>query len=421
MQSHSHIFVPSIKKDVSYCSICSKLSYKGIPSNTLSLKSASRLDLDPLLMKFKPIASICNHNSRNNINYLEYKIKAIIKLKYLTINFGLKSMLFYRALNLLNQIFLENELPVDIIDSIASVCFLLVVEYNECCVPSVVEEDLTNNDKELLYINNSNKEGTKHKSNLRGLFSFIKKNVYNYNYLEVSCLKYLNYDLGRYSAYDYLILFFELGIFFSKEKVNIKNKLKYCINILDLIIYDKKSCYFSQYTFAMSIIKVALENDNFFNKSIFKHIYGVDLSKTKYIKCSNLIKNILNKSINNYFNKNFFNALNNLLYLYNQRENDNKIKGKEIHEEEKNENNKNNNIIFYKYNRRLDIGQLNDNHIIKSNNYNNNIFHINNLSSYSNYNKYFNCINNNFNLYNSDNNYFFSYINNQNNYIKNFQ
>ena len=222
MQAHSHTPAPSTKKDVSYCSICSKLSYRRIQSNALSLKSSIRFNLDPLTMKFKPFASIFNHKSENNIKYIKNKIKTITKLKYLTTILGLKSMLFYKALNLVNQIFLENDLPIDIIDNVASVCLLLVVEYNECCVHLGLKENLTEDEIDFLYLKNSGKEGTRHKSNLRGLFSYIKKNVYNYNILEVLCLKYLNYDLGRYSAYDYLILFFELGIFFSEEKVDIK-------------------------------------------------------------------------------------------------------------------------------------------------------------------------------------------------------
>jgi hypothetical protein len=40
----------------------------------------------------------------------------------------------------------------------------------------------------------------------------------------------------------------------------------------------------------MSIIKVVLENNNYFDKDIYKYIYGVDLSKKKYINCSNMIK-----------------------------------------------------------------------------------------------------------------------------------
>ena len=143
------------------------------------------------------------------------------------------------------------------------------------------------------------------------------------------------------------------------------------------------------------------------------------MSKSKYVKCSNLIKKILDKSINEYFNKNFFNIWNNLLYLYNQREFSNKSKRKEIHEEEKNEYNENKANITYKYDKNLNADKLNDNHIIITNNNN---FDINNLTNYCSYNNYFKCIDNNFNLYNSDNNNFFLNKNNQDNYcIKNFQ
>ena len=103
--------------------------------------------------------------------------------------------------------------------------------------------------------------------------------------------------MGKYTAYDYLILFFQLGLFFCEENVDLVEKLKYCVKILDYIVLNKSSCDFSQYTFAMSIIKIVLENDNFFDKNIFKYIYGVDLSKKKYINCSNLIKNILNLAV----------------------------------------------------------------------------------------------------------------------------
>lgn len=67
-----------------------------------------------------------------------------------------------------------------------------------------------------------------------------------------------------------------------KENINILDKLKYCINILDFITINKKSCDYSQYTLAMSIIKVVLENNNYFDKDIYKYIYGVDLSKKIY-------------------------------------------------------------------------------------------------------------------------------------------
>ena len=47
MHSHSHLFIPTTKKDVEYCKICSSLSYKGIFSKNLSIKSNNRFNVDP--------------------------------------------------------------------------------------------------------------------------------------------------------------------------------------------------------------------------------------------------------------------------------------------------------------------------------------------------------------------------------------
>ena len=45
---HNHIFIPSSKKDVCYCKICQKLSYKGIVSQSLLLKYNSKFNINPL-------------------------------------------------------------------------------------------------------------------------------------------------------------------------------------------------------------------------------------------------------------------------------------------------------------------------------------------------------------------------------------
>ena len=465
---HSHIFVPSTKKDICYCKICSQLSYKGKICQTLPITNYNRFNVDPLKIKFRPISAVTNYKLESHIKYLENKSKGISKIKFLTNNFGLKSMILYKSISFMNQIYLENEISIENIDSIASLCVLLVTEYNECCLPPLFEEYLTKNENDILYhsyikkISNNNirnnelvqimnnNEIIKSKSNLNGLFYYIKKNVNNFKYWEILCLKYLNYDLGKYTAYDYLILFFKLGIFFCEEEINIIDKLKYCIKILDCIINDKKSCNFSQYTFAMSIIKVVLENDNFFDKKIFKYIYGVDLSKKKYINCSNLIKNILSISINIDNSKKFFNNLNNLLnynqlnfqqiynnkfisnfptqqinffngnnLLLNERLNDNYLfKGVNIYknnseEEEKmpqknnieinncNHNNLGNNGVIFK---QFQTPIINNNHIFFNNNIINNNININN-----NFELNKNFVNKNFNF---NNNYYFYNINN---------
>ena len=342
---NSHILIQSKMEGIFYCEKCGKLSYKGKLCQNLPFKCINTFNLDPLTLKYHPISTIANYNIPSHIKYLECKNKGISKIKSLTTNFGLKSMILYKAINFMNQIFLENtNVPLDYIDIIASLCVLLVTDYNECCIPSIFEEYLTKDEKDILfgYNNDSNdnyevnsnnnglipfkeREGKiKHKSNSEGLFRYIKKNVNNFKYWEIMCLKYLNYDLGKYTAYDYLILFFQLGLFFCEENIDIINKLKYCVQILDYIILNKSSCDFSQYTFAMSIIKIVLEKDNFFDKKVFKYIYGVDLSKKKYIHCSNLIKNILNfavkidsiKSLNYMINFNKINNSNNYNHIY---------------------------------------------------------------------------------------------------------
>ena len=237
MEPHSHIFIPSTKKEVSFCKTCSILSYKEKAAQILPIKAYSRFNIDPLTMKFKPISLVTDYTLPNHLEFLEYKNKAYLKIRFLVNTFGLKSMIFYKSICFLNQIFLENDLPKEFIDNIASLCVLFVTEYNECAIPSIIKENLTKNENDILYHYNKNyKEGEKHKSNLRGLFGYIKKHVNNYKYWEVLCIKYLNYYLERYSAYDYLILFFKLGIFFCEEKLNIIDRLKFCINILDLII-----------------------------------------------------------------------------------------------------------------------------------------------------------------------------------------
>mgnify|MGYP002624941917 CR=1 FL=1 len=462
---HSHIFLPSSKKDVYYCKLCNKLSYKDIFGQNIPIcHNYNRFNLDPLNLKFKPITYNYDDKIQNKIKYLECKYKGISKIEFLTKNFGLKSMIFYKSICFMNKIFLENEISIDNIDNVASLCVLLVAEFNESCIPSIFEECLTQEESDILYhqilnnnsnkINNENK--IRHKLNLYGLFSYIKKTVNNFRFWQILCLKYLNYDLEKYSAYDYLILFFKLGIFFCEKDINIVEKLNYSLQILDLIILDKNSGCFNQYTFAMSIIKLVMENDYFFDKKIFKYIYGVDLSKKKYINCSNLIKSILNVSINNEFSKILFNNINNSLnfnqinlsQIYNlsnilSQQNQNLICGmkkesniyigfnncnnnnKNIQNEEIGHKNNSNETNFCNYNnlecKKIDfdrfnsiINNINNNNIIINNNININNFDFNFFD-----NKYNNFVDNN--KIQNNNNYFFNNINELVNCIPNFQ
>ena len=438
---NNHIFVPSSKKDILYCKECQKLSFNGNISQ--SLNCHFKFDIDPLSLKFIPFSSIVNYKSLYHLKYIENKNIGISKINFLVNKFGLKSMVFYRAISLMDQIYLENQVSIESIENIACICVLLVIEFNECCL-SNKGDDIIKKEKEILfrpYFENNHK---KNKANITGLFHYIKNNINNYDYWEVLCLKYLNYDLGKYSAYDYLILFFGLGIFFCKETIDIIDKLNTCLRILDYIINDSKSCNYSQYILAMSIIKVAFEEKKYFDKKIFKKIYGVDLSKKKYINCSNMIKVILNMalnyqlysiicSFNSLKNINSCNYINNSPYLINgfinsdeqtyyaneKRKNKNKRNKKNNKCKEHIYNNKcNNKIIIIDSNLNNESRNKfkcdsvhknffvnNHNKIIINNNFINNSININNYNFYfQNYLKKNNYNVNTFDINNNNNN-----------------
>ena len=312
---HNHTFIPSSKKDISYCKICQKLSYKGIISQ--SLNCHFKYNMDPLTLKFKPFSNITNYKSIHHLKYIKNKKIGIEKIKFLIYEFGLKPMIFYKSISLLDEIYLQNEVSIENIEIIACICVLLATEFNGCCVPDK-EDNSNKKENDILFHSSFNCINNRKKTNIFGLFQYIKNNLSNYMYWEVLCLKYLNYDLGKYSAYDYLILFFGLGIFFCEDTIDIISKLNNCLMILDLIINDPKSCDYSQYIITMSIIKLAFEGEKCFDKKIFKNIYGIDLSKKKYINCSNMIRDILKVTFNCNFNVNYNNSiLNNCNYINN--------------------------------------------------------------------------------------------------------
>ena len=310
----SHIFIPSSSKQgIFYCKRCQKLSYKGIISQSLAFKFNIKLNMDPLTLKFVPFTKITNYKLDNHVAYIKNKAKGISNIIYLINHFGLNSMILYKAINLMDLIYLENEISIDNINTISTICIFLSIQFNECC-KLYNKYDYYNKNEIIFHSSFGNNKLNKNKPNINGFFQYIKNNINNFKYWEVLCLKYLNYDLRKSSAYDYLLLFFRLGIIFYEEKIDVNSKFNICLEILDYIINDSKSCNFSQYILAMSIIKVAFEFEKYFDKNIFKIIYGVDLSKKKYIDCSNMIKNILSLKIQN--NTNYNNNYNLLNIIY---------------------------------------------------------------------------------------------------------
>ena len=267
---HMHNNIKTKKEKISYCSICSILSYDNIPLLSIPSMTTKNLSLNPFEFKFKPYIFKINNQNSYQIKYLQYRKNAINFLKIQSNFFSFPKIIFYKALYNLDFIYLNNNLPVEMIEKNSLICLYLTLKFNERC------------------INNNLFDFTNFKSNILKI-EFFKQS-------EILCLKCLDYDLGKYSTFDYINLFFSLGVIYSnKIKGNIDiNKLYYtCLNYLDYVIEDNNSLNFSSYILALSIIKFVLENNNFFNSEIFYKIYGVDFKKEKYILCEKFLNLIL--------------------------------------------------------------------------------------------------------------------------------
>ena len=78
----SHEFKDSIKPDVKYCVNCGCLSYKNIPSKTISfsLSNDNIFKMDTLTLKYKPISLKINLTSIHHTNYIAHRKIGLSKI-----------------------------------------------------------------------------------------------------------------------------------------------------------------------------------------------------------------------------------------------------------------------------------------------------------------------------------------------------
>ena len=262
-----HHFHQSKKSNVLYCSKCFCLSYKKKTLLSISSNLIKSFSMDPLLLKFKPNKYIIDRRNNYTITYLNSRKYAINFLKIESEFFSFPKEIFHKALNYIDNIYLHNNISINIIEKICSVCLFYSVQFNDC----------------YLFKNN--------KSDLERFNSYIKNK--KFENIKSLCIKCLNYDLGKYSILDYINLFFSLGLFYKENNSNICNIYYSCINYLDTIIEDNNSLEFSSYITAITIIKKILEIYNCLDYEIFDEIYGIQLFKKKYILCENNLNIIL--------------------------------------------------------------------------------------------------------------------------------
>ena len=277
-----HIYKHTRKKDVSYCIICGCLSYKNIPSLLFQFNNNYEIGFDPLLLKFHHSKKTIDYSNNSNIQYISIRYLGINHIKMLSTYFSISKTLTHKAINYLDQIYLNDPtISLDLIEKISSVCLLLAVKFNECCT---MESQI----------------------NIGDFIHLLSSKINNLNEIEILCLKTLNYELGIYSSYDFINLFFSLGLIFPNytninsncKDSNVMNMYLKCINILEVIIDDYRSLEFTQYNIAISIIAMGVSDSKFFSIETFKYIYGINLLKEKYVKCQLDLKSIY---LNNYY------------------------------------------------------------------------------------------------------------------------
>jgi hypothetical protein len=235
------------------------------------------MDIDPLILKYKPISLKIDFSLVSHKNYMNDRKKGLSKIYYLSNYFKLDRMIKYKAIGLMDQIYLNNEdVSIENIEAISSICVLLSIEFNDCYNNSNNIKLSIYNDipKSNLIIDNNDF----YINNKKALFQYIRKEINSIMYWQSYCLKKLVYNLGKYTSFDYINLFFDLGIVFTKKEVDIINMYESCFNILEAIIGNQYFCKYNQYIIAMSVIYLIFKSSNYFNIKVFKYIYGVDFA-----------------------------------------------------------------------------------------------------------------------------------------------
>ena len=256
----NHDFLETKKLNVKYCSKCYCLSFNEIPLLSISSDLLKTFTMNPLSLKFIPNNYNINISNVYTINYLNHRKYAINFLKMQSEFFSLSKEIFHKALNYLDNIYLHNNISINIIEKISNVCLYFAIQFNECYSPNNYLIDFRNFES---YIKNKK----------------LKE-------IKILCLKCLNYELRKYSVLDYINLFFSLGVIYpdyNNKYLNVYKVYLKCLYFLDIIIEDNNSLKYSSYITALTIIKKALQMFNCFNSDIFHKIYGIKFNKKKYI------------------------------------------------------------------------------------------------------------------------------------------
>lgn len=263
-----HSFIPTFYEEISFCSNCGCISHREIPLIKLSSFN-SHQSIDPMLMfqisRMKEQEGSKRQKRNYDPSYFLVRKTGINRAKLLTQFIQYDRSLLYKAILYMDLVYLRNLISLDLIESVASICVLFAVQYNECCA----------------------------NSSFNNLLNYIKL-IPNFHLLEILCLQSLDYDLGHLSANDYLLHIFSMGITLCGNTETIKELYKGCFIFLETIIKDIRYLDFSPCDIALSIIKTQCNGSLFFSLNYFSLVYHINYCEGNLVKCT-FVLSIINQ------------------------------------------------------------------------------------------------------------------------------
>lgn len=244
-----------------YCGNCGSLSLNNI-SLSKPIEFYGKIEINPFELfktsitqeqeKKAQVTSTLAVSAHPHHLHINKRVAGIRNIKYIGNVLNLSHSIIFKAILYMDQIYIKSNIPIGLIIEISSVCILLAIKYNEC--PP--------------------------KSGLRSLTKFLKSS-FDFHTIEILCLQYLDYDLNQFSALDYLLDMFYMGITSNKNSQEVFNFYQSCISCIYNFVEDVRYLDFFPSEIAFAVIQFKCKRHLTFSIKEFINFYDVDNSCSK--------------------------------------------------------------------------------------------------------------------------------------------
>ena len=230
----------------------------------------------------------CDLYNAYHSNYLTQRRNGIDNVKELCRIFKVTRSVMHKTVLYMDNVFFNAKCKfnVDIVYQVSTVLVIFAVQFNECCF-----------DREM-----------------NDMF-YLLKMIPQYNELEIELLKLLSYDLNRTTAYDFVMMLFKNGIAFINEHEHETEEISFiqrnvdyaydvCLTLIDYFVSDDIFVDFNAFEFAVITVDVVMRSvlkmgrtvgysgKAYYNKKLLLQMYGVDLNRSKYVKCRCVLSHV---------------------------------------------------------------------------------------------------------------------------------